>query len=337
MKICLRRRDFIAGLGGAATWPLAARAQQRTTVPVIGFMHSGISGQYDFVLGGFREGLREAGYVEGRNLAVEYRWGNNELERLRALATDLVRLNVAVIVAGGTVAPALAAKEATSAIPIVAVFGGDPVRVGLITSLNRPEGNVTGISYNSGALIGKTLDYLHDLVPQASRLAILSDSRFAVAGESAKRIALGAPLLWRDVGHALAVCDVDEVERRAGDEALNPGICANVVPEMRQERVRARLVEPDAVGHRGVDVDDHDVAPIRGGAVAARTVDAEGSPQQAGRNTRGWSAAAEALPLGAGRLPFAVAAMPSARHPLQSPVPQQPVRWPGCRHWPDAV
>ena len=196
----MRRRDVITLLGGAAAaWPLAARAQQRTTMPVIGFMHSGISGQYDFVLGGFREGLREAGYVEGRNLAVEYRWGNNQFERLRALATELVRLNVAVIVAGGTAAPALAAKEATSAIPIVAVFGGDPVRVGLITSLNRPEGNVTGISYNSGALFGKAIGHLHDVVPQATTLAILDDSRLPAGNEFAKRFGLEASVLWREI------------------------------------------------------------------------------------------------------------------------------------------
>jgi putative tryptophan/tyrosine transport system substrate-binding protein len=171
----MRRREFIAGLGGVATWSVVARAQQRA-VPVIGFLHNGTSSAYNFVVAGFRQGLREAGYVEGQNIAVEYRWADNDLDRLATLVDDLVRQDVALIVAGGSPQPALAAKKATSTIPIVAVFAGDPVQFGLAASLNRPGGNVTGISLNDIEIAAKALGLLRDMVPQAGRIAILFES-----------------------------------------------------------------------------------------------------------------------------------------------------------------
>jgi putative tryptophan/tyrosine transport system substrate-binding protein len=146
----LERREFVTLLGGATAWPLAARAQG-STVPVIGFVHLGSSIGFSYTASAFREGLQQFGYTEGHNVAIEYRWANNEPDRLRELVADLVRRQVAVITACAGPLPGLVAKTATSTIPIVVVLGTDPVRSGLVTSLNRPGGNVTGVFPNSGA------------------------------------------------------------------------------------------------------------------------------------------------------------------------------------------
>ena len=173
----MRRRTFIAGLGSVATWPLAARAQQRP-MPVIGFlMPQSADDDYKNVTVPLLQGLKEAGYVEGQNVAVEYRWAANEYDRLPALAADLVRRRVAVLVAAGTPA-ALAAKPATPTIPIVFSAGGDPVALGLVASLNRPGANVTGIANLGAELTPKQLQLLHELLPNAAVFGVLTDPGF---------------------------------------------------------------------------------------------------------------------------------------------------------------
>jgi putative ABC transport system substrate-binding protein len=167
----MRRRAFIAGIGGVAVWPLAARAQQ-PPMPVIGFLFAG-SEAAPPLLAAFRNGLAETGYVEGRNVAVEYRWANNELDRLPELAADLVRRRVAVITTPGSYQAALAAKAASATIPIVFSTGVDPVRAGLVSTFNRPGGNVTGLNYMQAELATKQLALLHELLPRATRFAVL--------------------------------------------------------------------------------------------------------------------------------------------------------------------
>jgi putative ABC transport system substrate-binding protein len=168
----VKRRTFIAVLGGAAAWPLAARAQGSTT-PVIGFLGvSSFENMGGGVLLDFKRGLAETGYLEGNNVAIEYRWADEHYDRLAALALDLVQHKVAVMVAPGSPA-ALPAKAATTVIPIVFMIGSDPVKLGLVASLNRPSGNVTGVSYFNEEVAPKRLELLHEFVPTAKSIALL--------------------------------------------------------------------------------------------------------------------------------------------------------------------
>jgi putative tryptophan/tyrosine transport system substrate-binding protein len=193
----MRRREFITLIGGAAVaWPDAAQAQQQQAMPVIGFLRSTPSAPFMHFVAAFQQGLKEEGFVEGQNVAIEYRWADNQLDRLPGLAAELVQRQVAVIV--GNTPAALAAKAATTSVPIVFVTGTDPVRDGLVASLNRPSGNVTGVVFfASGHLGTKRMELLCEMVPKAAMIAVLMDPKFAAelpAVEGAGR-ALGRQIL----------------------------------------------------------------------------------------------------------------------------------------------
>ena len=189
----MRRRDFIKiNSGSAAAWPLAASAQQ-PAMPVIGFLNStsleGMAGR----LVEFRQGLKENGFVEGENIAIEYRWAENQIDRLPALATELVQRQVAVIVAPGGAALPLSVKAATTAIPCVFLVNEDPVKLGLVASLARPDGNLTGVNLVNAELVAKRLELLRQLVPAAKRIVVLINPRnAAIANTTVKEIIAAA-------------------------------------------------------------------------------------------------------------------------------------------------
>ena len=186
------RRSFITLLGSAATWSLAARAQQ-AAMPVVGFLNSASADGYAPMSSAFKQGLREIGYVEGSNVVIEYRWAENQYDRLPALAADLVSRRVTAIFANS---PSVAAvKGLTTTIPIVFLSGDDPVRLGFVASLNRPGGNVTGVNIFSGETATKRLDLLRELVPHASKIAILINTDFTASIRFRDDVEAAAPML----------------------------------------------------------------------------------------------------------------------------------------------
>jgi ABC-type uncharacterized transport system substrate-binding protein len=198
----LKRREFITLLGGAAAWPVAARAQQ-PAVPVIGFLNSAVAQAFTNRVAAYRRGLGEVGFVEAKNVAIEYRWANGQYDRLQSMAADLVSRRVDVITAGGPPA-ASAAKTATSVIPIVFTTGDDPVQAGLVPNLNRPGGNVTGVHLFLSKLSAKKLGLLRDLLPQATVIAGLLNSANQSAEVQAKdlQVAGNASGLRIQIAHA---------------------------------------------------------------------------------------------------------------------------------------
>ena len=225
----MRRREFITILGGAAVWPLIARAQQ-PAMPVIGYLTSLGQDDRPNLKAAFRRGLSEAGYTEGRNVTIEYRFAENQHDRLPGLAADLVDRKVAVIAASGGGSAVLAAKAATTAIPIVFTFGGDPVREGMVASLNRPGGNVTGATFFAVEIGGKALGLLHELVPSAALIALMVNPRNP---ESAHWTS-SAQEAARTLGRQLLVLN-----------ASTPAEIETVFVTLRQQRVGALLAGGD--------------------------------------------------------------------------------------------
>ena len=225
----MMRREFIILLGGgAAAWPVAARAQQ-PTMPVIGLLHPGSPEANARFAAGFHKGLAETGYVEGRNILIEYRWGHGESTRLPELAADLIRRAANVIVTPGGVAAALAAKAATATIPIVFVIGVDPVQAGLVVSLNRPGGNVTGITSMNSGLAAKQLGLLHQLLQRDARFVVLVNSsnpqiRLAVADVKAAAAAMGQPLdiVTAKTNREITPAFKEAVQKRADAILISP-------------------------------------------------------------------------------------------------------------------
>jgi putative tryptophan/tyrosine transport system substrate-binding protein len=239
----MRRREFIALVGGAAaaSWPLGARAQQRA-VPVIGFLNSQSAAPFSHMVAGFRRGLRDAGFLEGQNIAIEYRWADGHYDRLPVLATDLIRQGPAVLVATGGEPAALAAKEATQAIPIVFLIGGDPVRQGIVASMNRPGGNVTGLTLLTTEIEGKRLGLLQELVPSARAIAVLINPNFPPSEnqrrdvlEAASHAGLRATTLFAKSESDFQPAFAALIEQRA--DALM--VCADPLFNSRREQLVA--------------------------------------------------------------------------------------------------
>jgi ABC-type uncharacterized transport system substrate-binding protein len=226
----VRRRDFITLLGGAAVaWPLAARAQQ-PAMPVIGFFHLGSPQGRTQRLAAFRQGLGESGYIEGQNVTIEYRWAEDRYDRLPALAADLVQRQVAVIATPLATPAALAAKAATSTIPIVFAVGDDPVKLGLVASLNRPGGNATGVNYFVAALGPKRLGLLHELLPRAGLIAVLLNPNNPAASSATAELRAAAA----------AVAHPIEIFHGSNSDEIN-----RAFTELVQRKADGLLVMPD--------------------------------------------------------------------------------------------
>jgi putative tryptophan/tyrosine transport system substrate-binding protein len=224
-----KRRDFITLLSGAAAaWPLAARAQQ--PMPVIGYLSSRSPDDTRHLLAAFLRGLNEAGYVEGQNVTIEYRWALGQYDRLPAMAADLVRRPVAVLTTTGGEPAALAAKAATSSIPIVFLIGGDPVALGLAASYNRPGGNATGMNILTTTLEAKRLGLLHDLVPQAKAIGVLLNPKFQPADNQLRDLQQAAPAIGLQI----------DVFRASTDRELDAAFAT-----ITEQRIAALVVTAD--------------------------------------------------------------------------------------------
>jgi putative tryptophan/tyrosine transport system substrate-binding protein len=215
----VRRREFIAALGGsAAMWPLAARAQQPAK-PVIGFVHPGSAQSFARPLSAFLKGLSETGYVEGRNVAIEYRWAGDRSDQLPAMVNDLVRRQVSVLAVLGSTPAALAAKAANTTVPIVFTIAGDPVQVGLVASLNRPGGNLTGVVTLNVEIAPKRLELLHELFPAATSFALLvNPANPALAKPVSEHVQAAARMLGVKL-HVLHVSSEPELDAALGTAA----------------------------------------------------------------------------------------------------------------------
>jgi putative ABC transport system substrate-binding protein len=234
----MRRRDFIALAAVTAAVPAAVRAQQ--TMPVIGYLNSQSPASFARFVTAFREGLRQAGYVEGQNLVIEYRWAEGDRTRLAPMAADLVRRQVAVIGTGGGPAPALAAKAATDTIPIVFNVGGNPIELGLVASLNHPGGNITGVNILSSELDGKRLDLLRQLVPGAGRIAVLQNPNNPNAAAQLQEVETAAGALGQQIT-ILRATDASELDAALG-QAPEGADAWLVVPDPFFNSNRERIV-----------------------------------------------------------------------------------------------
>jgi putative tryptophan/tyrosine transport system substrate-binding protein len=231
----MRRRDFFSLLGGAAAWPLAVRAQQ-PKVPVVGFLHGASPEGYAPMVSALRQGLSESGYAEGLNVAIEYRWAEGKYDRLPALAAELVQRQVAVIVTGGTPA-AFAAKAATSTIPIIINVGIDPVQAGLVASLNRPGGNVTGIALLTSQLAQKRLELLHELLRTKSTVAMLVNPTTPLTASETRGVRTAADSLGLQL-HILDASTEREIEAAFGRlvEVRADALIVSVDPFLNNQR-----------------------------------------------------------------------------------------------------
>jgi putative ABC transport system substrate-binding protein len=228
----MRRRDFIGGLGSVPAWPLAARAQQQLAMPTIGRLHFELPEAARDTLPAFLEGLAETGYVENRNVAIEYRWAEGRTDRLPALAAELVRRRVAIIVTPGNTLASLAAKAATQSIPVLFQVGSDPVETGLVASFSRPGGNLTGVASLASAVSAKRLALLHEMVPAAASIAMFVNPANAYFTE----------LDTRDVPSAARTLGVHVLILNAGTES---DLAAAFVT-LAEQRVGALLIGSDA-------------------------------------------------------------------------------------------
>lgn len=214
----MNRREFLTLVSGAATWPVMARAQQ--AMPVVGFLHAGSLDGYANQAVAFRHGLNEAGFIAGQNVVIEYRWAAGQYDRLPAMAAELISRQVVVLFTGGGPISVRAARTASATIPIVFTSGSDPVETGLVASLNRPEGNVTGVSFSTRALGPKRLELIRELLPKASAIAVLHNSRNPILPEDMAALKEAASALKQklDFLTASTVAEIDQVFVKLGQQ-----------------------------------------------------------------------------------------------------------------------